>query len=115
MNVTRENLTDVMEFDHVIYSHGDGTVSEPGGMWAPEVYYDDETDIDIMGDGWTALTGWTGQYGYNGAVMHQSEFIGGALADHIIQTRGYYVAVVVEDVDDPDALVGWAVLYREEP
>lgn len=64
--------------------------------YAPEVYHSETNDIEIQGDGWQALTGYTGQYGYDGAVMHPSEYIGGTLADDILATAGTYVVVAVE-------------------
>jgi len=62
------------------------------------------------------LTGYTGQYGYHGAVMHASEYIGGGLADDILSTPGTYVVVVV-NVEDDEAdefaePAGWAILRQ---
>lgn len=118
------DLNSVMETDHVIRVHDDGTVSEPAGeVWAPELHalsYEDgshtaETDPDLCRQaadaGWALESGWTGQHGYNGPCMHASEFIGGGLATHILATPGYWVAVLVnEDDGDPES---WAVAYRE--
>ena len=93
---THKALQDIAEFDHPFTVTGAGAVEDaPSGVYAPEVYHSETTDIEIMGDGWEALTGYTGQYSYNGAVMHASEFIGGKLADDILSTPGTYVVTVV--------------------
>jgi hypothetical protein len=69
--------------------------------------------------GWDGLmTGYTGQYGYNGPVMHESEYIGGRLSESILALPGWYVAVVVysateEQGPDGEDVAGWAVAYRE--
>lgn len=99
-------LNDVMEFDHVIESHGDGTVTWRSDLYAPEVL-DEYIERDgfstrgmqkwkFTGDPeWELLYGHTGQDSYNGPVMHESEFVGGGLAHRIIETPGVYVVVAV--------------------
>ena len=69
-----------------------------------------------VAEGYELLTGWTGQYGYNGAAMHSSEYIGGALARHILETPGYWQAAAVYPLCDhgsdhdcePES---WAIAY----
>ena len=62
--------------------------------------------------------GWTGQHGYNGAVMHASEQFAGPLANYVISRAGVYVLTVVEVLaDDEDANeepAGWAILRFEK-
>lgn len=105
------DLKDIMEFDHVIRVHEDGSITHPD-VYPPEVYMDatwDEhgdahtnstNDRDMMAylktQGWDVLTGWTSQYGYNGPIMHVSEFIGGRLEEHIRENPGMYVRMIVE-------------------
>lgn len=110
-----------MDFDHVIEVLEDGTVRD-AGIYGPEsvhVCVDDEGYVmmpeTFVGlEGWRLLTGFTGQYGYAGPIMHPSEYIGGGLERHILENPGYHVAVVVYD-DSPDSeVVGWAVAYREK-
>jgi hypothetical protein len=89
---------------------------------APAVWHDDDDDIVIEGDGWEALTGMTGQYSYNGAVMHASEYIGAGVATRLLelaQDEGSLqtFAVVAVDVlptdEDPEPEpAGWAILRR---
>jgi hypothetical protein len=115
--VTRDNLNAIMSFDHPIRVHDDGTVTDGlDGIYAPTLC-DDELD-DSQWEFFS--TGYTGQYGYRGPIMHNSEFIGGRLADDILSTPGVYAAVVAdwscgEDSDDCedsgcDHAEGWAVV-----
>jgi hypothetical protein len=119
-------LNEIMAFDHVIQVHPDGTVTDaPDDVHAPELDAENDT---VSGDGWTLLRGFTGQYGYNGPIMHSSEFIGGGLARHILETPGYYVALVAEYWSDGNCwndengnplgepyVEGWAVAYHAAP
>lgn len=131
------SLNDIMEFDHVIKVNKDLTIDESTTDVNPyfELYCylvdvetwewsGDEELISSLPAGWTLLSGFTGQYSYNGPVMHPSEFIGGGLERHIRETPGYYVALVVEsdcgykmDNCDPESgcdcePAGWAVAYK---
>lgn len=127
---TRE-LNELMSFGHVVRSDGEGNVTDdfsPKPL-ANEVVYqvldadgqspDDE--VEDLYSGWTLLNGFTGQHGYRGAFMHSSEYIGGALEDHIKAHAGYYVAVVVDAMPQGDEEseneepenIGWAVAFKE--
>ena len=129
MRIRPEHLNAHMEFDHVIQVFENGSVvDDVAAVWAPEVYDNSPEggpeDIAVSGEGWTLERGWTGQYSYSGPVMHDSEFIGGDLAEHILSTPGYWVAVVVSGpgCDDEncsgscdngcDDSYGWVVLHR---
>lgn len=105
-------LNDTMELDHVVQVHADGSVTDaPSTVYGPETAYDDAVEGD-----WTLLSGFTGQYGYNGPTMHTSEYIGGGLERHILSHPGCYVAIVSCDSseDDPDAAIaGWCVAFKE--
>ena len=116
-----------MEFGKVVYSDGEGTVYEaysddPDGPEILLVGINDDGqagDPDLTWDWaeWELLRGFTGQYGYNGPVMHSSEFIGGRLERYIRENAGYYVAVIIDGYPDDDESesvpVGWAVAFRE--
>lgn len=95
----RQELNHIMEFGTVVWSDGHGAVYDQVPVYAPEVAGDDEQEQTACAErqGWTLLTGWTGQYSYHGAHMHPSEFIGGGLADHILTTAGFYVTVAILD------------------
>lgn len=110
------SLDETMEFDHVIQVHADGSITDaPNNLYAPDLY-----DGELQGDGWEFFTtGYSGQYGYNGPIMHNSEYIGGGLERDILAQPGYYVSVVCywtpEDESDEaaeNAIEGWAVAYR---
>ena len=130
-----------MSIDHVVRVHPDGTVTDATGIYAPEVHCDydgafadaqisDEHDRDMItylaDQGWTVERGWTHQDFYSGPIMHASEYIGGALADHILSTPGYWVACSVEihpGENDPEhednggngepETAGWIVAHKE--
>lgn len=121
-----EALSIVMDFSRPIEVLDNGNVI-PCNEDAPELYMDVDsegsaitTDAELMEQvstgGWTLLTGFTGQYGYNGPVMHASELIGGGIARHILMTPGIYVALVVEclspDDDQDEGPAGWAVATK---
>lgn len=113
------SLNELMQFDHVVYSDGEGNISEPEGVWAPEVHADTDADGQYTGtyyvspDSWELLTGFTAQAGnsFLTEFMHSSEYIGGRLEKHIRETAGYFVAVTVED--DTENPSSWAVAYTE--
>ena len=120
-------LNQIMEFEHIIKVNDDGSVM-PVPLLSP--YFELNVDTDgndefYIPEGWELLTGFTGQYGYRGPVMHSSEFIGGGLETHILETPGYYVALVVngychydgttdcnEDSGCDCEPAGWAVAYK---
>lgn len=123
------HLSSVMTFDHVIRVNEGGSIDEPiKGVWAAEVSVmldadgqitdvaEEEMLMWVAAAGWTLLNGFSGQYNYSGPIMHSSEFIGGGLAEHILETPGYYASVVVgcdqEGVEDVEP-AGWAIAYRE--
>lgn len=127
MIVTRDGLNSVMDFDHVIEVGPEGEVFDvhpDAGIWAPEVSISSESEPEsvrkpfISGDGWSLMSGYSGQWSYAGPVMHASEFIGGKLADDILSAPGYYVAVVVTDADadsdnGDDDTAGWAIAFHD--
>lgn len=108
------SLNDHMQFDHVIEVMEDGSIIDRNDMYSPDVYDDGNAGIGYMGDaGWVALNGYSGQDRYPGPIMHPSEYIGGRLESDILSTPGIYVAVVVEDIDNPEHPSGWAILRNE--
>lgn len=101
----------------VTHEGGDVLVTPLPGQYVPESLPDDVSDEELSRivsdvDGWTLLSGFTGQYGYRGPVMHASETIGGGLARHILSTPGDYAVATVDDIDTGEPS-GWVVLYRE--
>jgi hypothetical protein len=112
---TRDNLNIMVEFDCPFTIIEDGVlIDAPRDVYAPELYGCSDGTVETV-DGWTLLSGYTGQYGYSGPIMHNSEFIGGRLADDILSTPGTYVALICYWLDDEDSdedetySEGWAI------
>lgn len=109
---------DSMPFDQVFVMDG----SVLGFRWtespwlAPCVSHDPNGDIVIDQEGWEALTGFTGQQGYGGAVMHPSERIGVHIARHMSDLSQdeplTFVVCMVESDDPNEEPVGWCILHR---
>ena len=102
-------LSRVMEFDHVVRVHPDGTVSADLDTYAPDLH-EDQGEPLLDGDEWRLMDGWSGQDRYAGPLMHASEFIGGGMARAILATPGRYVALVSYPLDD-DEPESWAVAF----
>ena len=115
-------LNSQVEFDcpFAITESGRVVQGAPGSIHTPRVEHDDFHDMLIDGvpyrnnSHWEALTGYTGQYGYRGPVMHPSEQLAGGIASDVLETPGVYVVTAVEcepTDDDPDPFpAGWAIL-----
>lgn len=107
-------------FTITVFDEAVSRLSFPSGVYAPNVDHSDHHDIDIDDPGWEALTGFTGQYGYSGAVMHASEFVGREIARELVRLADdepqTFVMVVVsagvlEDGEE-DEPAGWAILRK---
>lgn len=119
------------EFDHVYLIDGLGIVTDNAkGIHAPDVINDPEHDVlidylKVEDSEWSVLVGHTGQYSYNGAVMHPSEQWGKWAIEDLagrVEQDGYVAFAIVEvrpDLDEQDnddysdeSPVGWAVVYK---
>lgn len=109
------------EFDHPFILTPNGEVRDaPSSVVTPDVTNDPTGDVEVS-QGWTALTGMTGQYAYNGAIMHPSEFIGGGIAERMVDEVRTFgsdgIFAIVEVRDDgtwPDGdPIGWAIAMRD--
>lgn len=97
MRVTADNLTNEIDFDLAFISDGNGDITNAPNVDTPRVENSDTEDIYIESSDWEAFSvGYTGQYSYNGAVMHASEQLTGGLAEDILSTPGTYVVTAVE-------------------
>jgi hypothetical protein len=129
------SLNDRMHFDHVIRIDENGKVAKPlEPTYAPEVIVELAEDdcgsitceaeaamiAHVESQGWELMTGYTGQYGYRGPIMHVSEYVGGQMETDIRATPGLYVVVgptglyatekqEQEQGDDP---IGWVVARK---
>jgi len=129
---THAQLDSLMDFGHVvgvtILPHGHVSVSDaftPTADYRPPesftVYGEDPDDAQIKAQlppGWVFVTGYTGQDGYHGPVMHNSEFIGGSLANAILAHGGFYVTSYIDHYsDEPETdgeepyTEGWVLAY----
>ena len=85
-------LSETLDFDHVIEVLPDGTWRDAPGLYAPDA-------VDVDGDavtleGWDLpLSGFTGQYGYTGPWLHDSEIIEGGVERYVFEHPGYWVAI----------------------
>lgn len=117
-----DDLNTVIDFDCPFTVTADGTViaddrdapSGPDGV----VCEPDLAGLSICGLGWSPVTGYSGQYGYSGPVMHASEQLAGGMARDILATPGtYLVTCVYSEIDedgnaeDPTA---WILLRLDE-
>lgn len=100
------SLNDKMDFDHVVQVLPGGQVVDAHGVYAPELY-----DDELQGAGWTLMDGYSGQSGYSGPIMHNSEYIGGGLERDILANPGYYVTLVNNSYDEEEG-EGWAIAYK---
>lgn len=101
------------EFDHPFRITDTDFEDGLPDVWAPDLY---EGELDS--EGWEFVNGYSGQYLYSGPIMHNSEFLGGCMAQDVLDTPGVYVCVVSyyepED-DEPDGELyaeGWALLRQ---
>lgn len=108
-----ETLSDAMDFDHPIEVLADGTWRDaPDGIYGPELR-DEQPDSDR----WELVTaGLTGQHGYDGPILHNSEQIAGAVERRVLERPGIYVALVAywTPEDEPEGLTG-DTLHDGEP
>lgn len=105
--ISMSTLNDLMEIDHVIQVHEDGTITDaPEGVWAPSLY-----DGEVDDARWVLMKGYSGQYSYSGPIMHDSEYIGGRMEEDIREAPGFYVKLNNTYLDG-DVDEGWAVAFR---
>lgn len=118
--ITAEELNTSVEFNIPFIVNEDGTVEMSANFEPDEVIgnYPEHGNVFIS-DGWTAWSyGYTGQYGYAGPVMHESEQLSGRIADDILSEPGEYciceVSYFPEDDHDQEEYEmeheGWIVV-----
>lgn len=63
---------------------------------------------------WEPVHGLTGQYGYKGAILHDSERISTRMIEYMLESQGVFTsAYVAYEVDDSIELEGWCLLEKE--
>lgn len=108
---TTEELREMAEFDHPFEVGEDQSLTYRPDVRVPYVYNSPIADVTVEA-GWDALVGMTNQHGYNGAVMHASEYISRDVAERVLTSPGVYVVVAVLDEEDNSEIVGWSILRR---
>lgn len=123
------DLDRIMYTDHVVQVTKDRQVLDTVGLYAPEVFVNLDSEGQMTSaaeadmiryveyEGWELLTGYTRQYAYRGPINHPSEFIGGGMAEDILDKPGFYVVVEVMG-EGPDGQsepenIGWVVAYKD--
>jgi hypothetical protein len=107
-----KTLHDRIEFDCPFRVDENGDVTPAHDVLAPELF-DEE-----ISPGWEMLNGYSGQDSYCGPIMHNAEYVAGALERDILATPGVYCLVAAQwesedDEDGGDCIVdGWAVARR---
>jgi hypothetical protein len=106
-----------MDFDSV-YRIEAGHAVRDDKLFAPSVYADTDGDY-IEGDGWEFVTNnCSGQFNYNGPIMHASEQIGAGIAERLSRLSEHYFAYAtvvvewIEEDDDSDEPAGWAIIGK---
>ena len=104
-------LNTIMDIDAVVEILPGRRVKYRSDILAPCVY-----DEQLDNDRWTLMNGYSGQDSYSGPIMHNSEFIGGRMAEDILNEPGVYVALAAYWTwgDDEDLVEGWAVAHMKE-
>lgn len=123
--IMNEKLDDMLNpSGPVVLVREDGTFAEhkPAALreYPPEIIYceysgpfaeaqiSDDQERDMVAEvkrdgGWDVLTGWA--MGGGLAIMHTSQYVGGRLAEHILETPGLWSCVAV-DIMPPTCEVG---------
>lgn len=120
-------ISRMLAFDHVIRIEPDLTIQEfPLPLvHAPECLIETDDDGQILAaheeawieslatQGWKPVSGYSSQMGYDGPIMHASEFIGEHMGNEIIDNPGLYVVCSVETLDDSEEAAGWVLLRQD--
>lgn len=125
--VTPDTLDTLAEFGRVFRINPDGTLdfvqSDDRRQWAPQRVEDDLIDgLPEARSTWKFVRGFSGQDRYSGPVMHASEYLGGGMARHVLETPGLYVVTEAfvsqeksgfsdEEYDEDDP-AGWVLLHQ---
>lgn len=108
-------LSEALDFDHVIELLPNGQVNThpESGLYAPEAL--DVAANDTTLQDWTLpLSGLTGQHGYSGPWLHDSELIEGGVERAIRRNgAGYYVAIYGQHTAECPECSQAGVVYDE--
>ena len=126
--VTAENLNDLVEFNvpfTIIPTAAGRRLAPAADTSMPDCITLRENTLQLLIDfaqpadtSWEPVTGYSGQHGYSGPVMHASEYLGGSMANDMLARFEPETFVVMEvfsegdeeiEFDDP---AGWILLRK---
>ncbi len=118
-------LSAIADFGHVFQVVDGGGVFDLDAMLPPHVnspashlYAPEALDPDPEAttlDGWQLpLSGLTGQHGYKGPWLHDSELIEGGVAERVLSLPGYWVAIYAQHFCGPEIHPQFADLTDEQ-
>lgn len=96
--VTAETLNNAVDFDAPFRVSEGGFISREDGLYAPEMFLNEE--FSEQGDKWELISGFSGQDSYAGPIMHSSEYLGGAMAQYVLDNPGVYVLMAAQWEDE---------------
>ena len=120
--ISADEVDRVLREGQPVSSFGNGQLGESttpfDGSYTLIKNDDGEYEVDESQlEGWETITdGLTGQYGYNGPVMHDSEHVGSRLGQQILDTPGNYVVKPAEYYDGESfesESEGWVILREK--
>lgn len=112
-------LSEALDFDRVVHISAGGIISDADSAPSAPEACDPDVNATTL-DGWQLITaGLTGQYGYDGPWLHDSEVIEGGVErkifDHAaVNGGGYYVAIYAQWSCTHDTHPTYADLTDEE-
>lgn len=117
--VTHDTLNSSVEFECPFLVVGPNTIEPRPDAISPEVTIETDADGQYIGDpetwdGWEFVTGYSGQYRYSGPCMHSSEYLGGRMAQDVLDDVGaVYVVCAVYPLDgsEPES---WVLLRKAD-
>jgi hypothetical protein len=121
--VTAKTLNSLVEFDCPFRVNHDGTLSHRLNIYAPEMIMGNEIEDEDRRKylypfpnhpQWELISGFSGQDHYAGPVMHNSEYLGGYMAEYVLNTPGVYVLTAVYWEEEGPEAEGWVLARLKE-
>lgn len=97
--VSADSLGDVMTPDTVIRVGLAGEVCIADSLHAPQMQVGPDGTVEVGGDDWHEVTGFSTEHGHSGPRGHASEVLGERTAQHVLSYPGLYAAVPDPPID----------------
>lgn len=113
---TADTLHHLTDFDSPFRIAEGGYIKKATGIYAPDLLNDELSGAQ----GWEFINGFSGQDRYAGPIMHESEYLGGGMAQYVLDNPGVYVLVAAyydpedEAEDSAVEIHGWALVRLKE-